>query len=125
VVLILAQRLVRVVCPHCKEEVLPSDSDRLFLEQNGVTVTPELRLYHGKGCARCANTGYSGRQGIYEMLPMTSAIKEGIIKKLSAEGLRHIAIKEGVRTMRDDGIKKALAGLTTLEELARVTRQEA
>lgn len=125
VVLILAQRLVRVVCPHCKEEVLPSESDRLFLEQNDVVVTPELRLYHGKGCSHCANTGYSGRQGIYEMLPMTSAIKEGIIKKLSAEGLRNIALKEGVRTMRDDGIKKALAGLTTLEELARVTRQEA
>jgi general secretion pathway protein E len=123
VVLILAQRLVRMICKHCRHEVPVSESDRLFLEQNGFAADG-AKLYHGSGCAQCANTGYSGRQGIYELLPMTSAIKEGIIKKLSAEGLRQIALAEGVRPMRADGIMKALAGITTLEELARVTRQE-
>ncbi len=123
VVMILAQRLVRMICKHCRHEVPVTESDRLFLTDNGFP-TDDVKLYHGSGCSHCANTGYSGRQGIYEMLPMTSAIKEGIIKKLSAEGLRQIAIGEGVRTMRADGIIKALAGITTLEELARVTRQE-
>ena len=124
VVLIVAQRLVRVICPHCKVAAKPSEPDLHFLAEEGVAPSEELSLYHGTGCTHCGHTGYTGRTGIYELLPMTTAIKEAIIKKLPAEGVRRTAEQEGVRSMRADGIRKVLAGSTTLEELARVTRQE-
>lgn len=124
VVLIVAQRLVRMICPHCREETLPTEADRLFLAEEGVQGHEVTRLFHGKGCHHCGQSGYIGRTGIYELLPMTTGIKEAIIKKLPAEGVRRRAAEEGVRTMRADGIRKVLAGVTTLEELARVTRQE-
>lgn len=124
VALIVAQRLVRVICPHCKERVALTEADRLFLQQEGVAPDEVTHLFHGRGCAHCSQSGYIGRTGIYELLPMSSGIKEAIIRKMPAEGLRRRAADEGVRSMRADGIRKVLAGVTTLEELARVTRQE-
>ncbi len=124
VVLIVAQRLVRMICPHCKEATVPTEADLLFLAEEGVAAEQVPQLFHGRGCSHCGQSGYTGRTGIYELLPMTTAIKEAIIKKLPAEGVRKKALEQGVRTMRADGIRKVLAGLTTLEELARVTRQE-
>ena len=124
VVLIIAQRLVRVICPHCKEATAPTEADRLFMAEEGVDASAVTQLFHGRGCHHCGQSGYIGRSGIYEMLPMSTAIKEAIIKKLPAEGVRRVALQEGVRTMRADGIRKVLDGVTTLEELARVTRQE-
>ncbi|GAB1385609.1 type II secretion system ATPase GspE [Melaminivora sp.] len=124
VVLIVAQRLVRVICPHCKEATTPTEADRLFMAEEGVDARAVTQLFHGRGCHHCGQSGYIGRTGIYEMLPMSTAIKEAIIKKLPAEGVRRVASQEGVRSMRADGIRKVLEGMTTLEELARVTRQE-
>lgn len=124
VVLIVAQRLVRMICPHCKEATPPTEADLLFLAEEGVSADQVPQLFHGRGCSHCGQSGYTGRTGIYELLPMSTAIKEAIIKKLSAEGVRKKAQEQGVRTMRADGIRKVLAGITTLEELARVTRQE-
>ncbi len=124
VVLIIAQRLVRIICPHCKESIKPNEADLLFLSEEGVDPSEVKSLYHGVGCHHCGQSGYIGRTGIYELLPVTPAIKEAIIKKLSAEGVRRCAAQEGVQTMRADGIRKVLAGVTTLEELARVTRQD-
>lgn len=124
VVLIIAQRLVRIICPHCKESVKPNEADLLFLSEEGVDPSEVENLFHGTGCHHCGHSGYIGRTGIYELLPMTPAIKEAVIKKLSAEGVRRCAALEGVQTMRADGIRKVLAGVTTLEELARVTRQD-
>ena len=124
VVLIVAQRLVRMICPHCKVASSPTKADILVLAEEGVQPHEVSQLFHGRGCHHCGQSGYIGRTGIYELLPMTTAIKESIIKKLPAEGVRRRAADEGVRTMRADGIKKVLAGVTTLEELARVTRQE-
>ena len=124
VVLIVAQRLVRIICPHCKEGVVPTEADLLFLAEEGVPAEAVSQLFHGRGCHHCGQSGYIGRTGIYELLPMTTSVKESIIKKLPAEGVRRRAMEEGVRTMRADGIRKVLAGVTTLEELARVTRQE-
>jgi type II secretion system protein E len=124
VVLIVAQRLVRMICPHCKQATPPTEADLLFLAEEGVSAEQVPQLFHGRGCSHCGQSGYTGRTGIYELLPMTTAIKEAIIKKLSAEGVRKKALEQGVRTMRADGIRKVLAGITTLEELARVTRQE-
>jgi type II secretion system protein E len=124
VVLIVAQRLVRMICPHCREETQPSDADLLFLAEEGMQPHEVSQLFHGRGCHHCGQSGYIGRTGIYELLPMTTGIKESIIKKLPAEGVRKRAAEEGVRTMRADGIRKVMTGITTLEELARVTRQE-
>ena len=124
VVLIIAQRLVRIICPHCKEKIRPNEADLIFLSEEGVESSEVEYLYHGLGCHHCGQSGYIGRTGIYELLPMTLAIKEAIIKKLPAEGVRRCAAQEGVQTMRADGIRKVLAGVTTLEELARVTRQD-
>jgi len=124
VLMVLAQRLVRVICPHCKTEITPSELDRLFLESEGVSVGPELRIYKGAGCNHCTHTGYAGRVGIYELLTLNSAVKEAILKKLPAEQIRRVAMAEGGATMRHDGINKVLAGVTTIEELARVTRQD-
>ncbi|MCL2829516.1 MAG: GspE/PulE family protein [Betaproteobacteria bacterium] len=124
VILIVAQRLVRMICSHCREPVEPTEAERIFLHEEGISLSSGQSLYRGRGCPQCANTGYSGRMGIYEMLPMSSGIKEAIIKKLPAEGVRRVALEEGVRTMRGDGLAKTLSGITTLEELARVTRQE-
>lgn len=124
VVLIVAQRLVRMICPHCKEAVAPTDADLLFMQQEGIDTSEVHTLYHGRGCQHCGQSGYIGRTGIYELLPMSGVIKEAIIKKLPAEGLRNVAVQQGVRTMRADGLAKVIAGVTTLEELARVTRKE-
>ncbi len=124
VVLIVAQRLVRVICPHCRQAAAPTEADRLFMAEEGVDGSAVAQLFHGRGCHHCGQSGYIGRTGIYEMLPMSTAIKEAIIKKLPAEGVRRVATQEGVRSMRADGIRKVLDGVTTLEELARVTRQE-
>ena len=121
-VLVLAQRLVRVICTHCKTEVEVTPADRIYLAEEDARFAKVQHLWHGVGCAHCANTGYSGRLGIYEVLPLTSAIKEAILKKLPADQLRAIAQSEGVKTMKTDGFNKALQGLTTIEEIARVTR---
>lgn len=121
-VLVLAQRLVRVICPHCKTEVAVTPADRIYLEEEDASFAGVQHLWHGAGCSHCAHTGYSGRIGIYEILPLTAAIKEGILKKLPADQLRRIALSEGVKTMKADGFSKALRGLTTIEEIARVTR---
>jgi len=124
VLMIQAQRLVRVICPRCKYEASLTDMDKLFLEQEKIEATPDIRLFRGKGCNHCANTGYKGRTGIYELMPLTGKVKEAILKKESAEIIRAVALREGIKPMRVDGLRKAFAGETTLDELARVTRQE-
>ena len=123
VIVIVAQRLVRLVCPHCRVMQAATASESYFLSLHGVDAR-NLSLAHGSGCSHCTHTGYAGRTGIYELLPMSAALKEGVVRKLPSEGLRRIAVDEGVRPMHLDGIRKVLAGTTTLEELARVTRQE-
>lgn len=125
VVLIVAQRLVRLICEECKEEVTPASSDIAMVNQLlGQTSDEPLRLWHGKGCHACAHTGFRGRAGVYEFLPVSNAIKEGILARESAEGIRRIALSEGVRPMVLNGLHMVRTGRTTLEELLRVTRQE-
>lgn len=118
----VAQRLVRKICPVCKEEKTYSVS---ALEQLGAafpagTITPDMVFYEGKGCKTCNNTGYLGRLPIYEIMDGTDAIREAIIARSSAADLKAIAMHEGMTTMLQDGIYKAAQGLTTLEEILRV-----
>ena len=118
----VAQRLVRKICPVCKEEKKYSLS---ALQTLGAAfppkmVTDNMVFYEGKGCKTCNKTGYLGRLPIYEVMDATDAIREAIIARSSAADLRMIARKEGMTTMLEDGIQKALQGFTTLEEILRV-----
>ncbi|WP_374355824.1 GspE/PulE family protein [Chitinimonas sp.] len=123
-VAVLAQRLVRVICQHCRTPRPVDESDRLFLTQEGYDASSVTHLWHGTGCAHCNHTGYSGRQSIYELLPITEPIKSAILRKAPSTEIRRIALEDGVRTMRQAGILKAIAGETTLAELSRVTRED-
>ncbi|MFA4916730.1 MAG: GspE/PulE family protein, partial [Syntrophales bacterium] len=115
-VAIIGQRLVRCICPACKEEMKPGE-DLLGM----VAVKERGRLfYSGKGCSRCYGTGYSGRIGIFEVLPVSSFMASLIAKGADGQALKDRAKEEGMATMMDDGLQKAGAGVTTLEEVVRV-----
>lgn len=117
---IMAQRLVRRVCDNCKEPYTPT-REELF----AVDLKPEnLRgktLYRGRGCKECAHTGFKGRTGIFELLMVDDEICELIVKKASSAAIREAARKTGMRTLRDDGVLKILAGITTIPEVVRIT----
>ncbi len=114
--LVVAQRLARKVCQQCKEPYTPSSEvmQKLRIED------PEVEFYRGKGCPACRKMGYSGRAGIYEMLRVTSTIKELIRLKSSENILRRAATVAGTKTLLEDGISKACSGVTNPDELARV-----
>ena len=120
---ILAQRLVRTLCPHCKEAyiALPELVEEINLRK--FTQDSDITLWHARGCGHCANTGYIGRISILEMLPMTDALRSMVMKHATATELRAEAVREGMLTMYEDGLRKALAGVTTFEEVLRVTRE--
>ena len=116
---VIAQRLVRLICPKCKQSYTPAaDSpERAFL---GLAETQEITLYRGSGCPECGNSGYKGRMSIHEVMPVSSAIRELITQRRSADEIRAAAVQEGMLCMRDDGIAKVLAGRTTVAEVMRV-----
>jgi general secretion pathway protein E len=123
VVGILAQRLVRKLCPHCKE---PYQAVPEVVEQLGIAKLAgrgDVTLYHAKGCQHCSNTGYMGRFCILEMLPMTDPLRTLVMKHATSSELKAEAQREGMVTMYEDGMRKALAGHTTFEEVLRVTRE--
>jgi len=115
---ILAQRLVRVICKECKEKYDPPDALLKDLHIQG-----KAEFYRGKGCNICKGSGYAGRIGIYELLLMSEEIKRMIIARASTDQIRAEAHKEGMRYLRDDGIEKARKGITTIEEVLRVTEE--
>ena len=124
VVGILAQRLVRTLCHKCREAytALPEVVDELGLRK--FTSDRDIRLFHAKGCKECAQTGYLGRISILEMLPMTDPLRTLIMRHATSAELRAEAIKSGMVTMYEDGMRKSLAGVTTFEEVLRVTRED-
>jgi len=119
---IVAQRLIRKICPKCKEEYTPTPEtiDMLGLKEK---VSADVKFSRGKGCPSCNKSGYKGRVGIYEVLRNSPQIQELVLNKGSAEDIRRVAIKEGMRTLRDTAIEKMLSGLTTVEEVVRVTQE--
>jgi general secretion pathway protein E len=123
VVGILAQRLVRKLCPHCKEpyRALPEMVEQLGLHK--FTDAADVTLYRAKGCSQCSNTGYQGRFCILEMLPMTDPLRTLVMKHAQSNELKAEAQREGMVSMYEDGMRKALAGDTTFEEVLRVTRE--
>ena len=118
---ILAQRLVRVVCPNCREKD-PSVGDREELASLGLAGDAEL--YRGKGCEACAFTGYRGRTGVFELLVVDEEIRKLILRGADADELRKAARRGGMRTILEDGAVKVGRGITTLSELFRVTQEE-
>lgn len=114
---IIAQRLARKICADCKEPYVPSPSE---LKNLGLTYKKGYSFFHGQGCQKCNTTGYKGRVGIFEIMVTDGSIKE-LIRTDATEGvLRKEAMAKGMKLLRDDGIDKALAGLTTIEELIRI-----
>ena len=119
-VLIQAQRLVRRICPKCREEI---EADEKILEEAGIpkSTFPEGKIYKGKGCTNCNQTGYKGRIGLYEVMPISPELRSLILKGGSSDDVAEQAAKEGMLTLRDDGIDKVKQGVTTIEELMRET----
>jgi general secretion pathway protein E len=113
---VIAQRLVRVICPHCREEYAP---DR---EYAGIVLPP--KLFRGRGCEKCFNLGSIGRIGIYEMLMLDSEICSMIMQRKPSGLIKEYATAHGMTTLRDDGLAKVAAGITTIEELLRVTQDD-
>lgn len=112
-----AQRLVRTVCPHCREEYMPNEA---MLRDLGLR-PEDGPFYHGAGCPQCGGTGYSGRTAIFEVLPMTDDFSRMVTKGESMQAVYRRALEEGLHTMRQDAAQKIRAGVTTCEEALRVT----
>ena len=115
---VLAQRLVRVICPDCKEETTLTPILRKEMGQLG---KEDIKVYRGKGCKACSNTGFRGRCGIYELLVIDDNIRELVLKKSTAQTICDQARQTGMRTLREDGWDKVIKGITTVEEILRVT----
>lgn len=115
---IIAQRLIRKICPECSETYTPTDEE---LELYDLDPSQIKSLKRGRGCEKCNDTGYKGRIGIFEILEITPAISRLIARKASSDEILVEAKKAGMKIMWEDGINKVLAGVTTLEEVARVT----
>ena len=115
---ILAQRLVRKVCPHCKEQYQPTDEMREFLTLQGFQ---SEAMFRGKGCDKCRKTGYSGRLGIYELLVMDDSLRDMVTRNPDVNHLRKLCRERGLVTLREDGFQKVIKGLTTVDEILRVT----
>ncbi len=120
---VVAQRLVRVICKNCKVEHKPTPEE---LESIGLTPeeTAGHTIYRGTGCAQCFKTGYMDRTGIYEILPVNDHVREQILEKVGANTIKTDAVKTGLRTLRMDGALKVLKGVTTIEEVLRVTQMD-
>ena len=115
---VLAQRLVRVICPECKEEAPLTPTLKLEM---GLLEKENVKVYRGKGCSACSQTGFKGRCGIYELLVIDDSIRELILKKTTAQEICDKGREKGMRTLREDGWDKVIKGVTTVEEILRVT----
>ncbi|MDY6795699.1 MAG: ATPase, T2SS/T4P/T4SS family [Actinomycetota bacterium] len=114
--IIVAQRLVRKLCPRCKEKYVP---DPRTLAGLGLVEADEHVLYKPRGCKYCNQTGYKGRMGIFEVMPMTRELKAMMSLEVTPEEVKDEAVRQGMTTMREDALRKALAGATSLDELER------
>jgi type IV pilus assembly protein PilB len=118
---VIAQRLVRMICRQCREEYPVSQET---LKALGVNKTEQIKLYRGKGCRECKETGYKGRTAVFELFTINEMLRELITKKASSSAIRQEAVKMGMMTLRDNGLKKAQSGFTTFEEVLRATQEE-
>jgi general secretion pathway protein E len=120
---VLAQRLVRKICPHCEESFSLNSED---LQSLGFTFLDreKVELKRGKGCINCRNTGYWGRSGVFEVLTITPPVKKQISQKVDADAIKKKASEDGMTTLRENAIKKMLKGATTYQEVLRITAED-
>ncbi len=119
---VVAQRLARVLCERCKEPYKP-EATELLEAGYPEWLIPEIdQLFHPAGCSACSNTGFRGRAGLYEVMPMSEEIERLTVDRSSADAIRSMAIQQGMMTLRDDGLEKARMGMTSIEEIARVVK---
>ncbi|MEX0742813.1 MAG: ATPase, T2SS/T4P/T4SS family [Actinomycetota bacterium] len=118
---VVAQRLARLLCEKCREPHEPNPEE---LREAGFDASKHAQgqFFRAVGCTACSNTGYRGRFGLYEVMPMTEEIERLTVERASSNAIREVAIEQGMRTLRDDGLEKAAAGLTSIEEIARVVK---
>ncbi len=121
---IVAQRLLRRICPHCKEEYKITDTVYKKLDMKRILPSKDMAFWRGKGCAQCLGSGYAGRVGINEVLDMTTSLRRQVLARAGELALKAEARKEGMATMREDALIKASKGSTTLEEVVRVTAKD-
>ena len=120
---VLAQRLARKLCPHCAEPYTPTCDELLGLhlsEEHARPASTARPSTARRGCARCGQTGYRGRVGVFQLLAMSERLEQLAAEKAPREEIERAAVEEGMRTMWDDGVGKVAAGITSVEELARV-----
>jgi len=128
--LAIAQRLVRTLCPHCKKKVKPNPKVKEMIAKEleavpesvkkKISLSKEIVIYEPQGCKKCKNEGYSGRIALFEVLTMTSQLAEIVLERPSESKIEAEAKRQGMITMKQDGILKALDGVTSLEEVLRV-----
>lgn len=122
----IAQRLVRIICPECKYEDKSAllELKKRIVKELHIKSTDEVKIFRAKGCSKCNLTGFFGRTGIYEIFLLDDTIKDLILKKIPANQVKRIAVSKGMRTLRQDGWLKVIAGITTPEEIMKVTSVE-
>jgi type II secretion system protein E len=122
---LIAQRLVRTICPECKTPLAPKVKEGIADQFKNIDLDiSKVEIYDGKGCSSCRFTGYIGRTGIYEVLTVTESIRELILNRASSQQIMAKAITQGMRTLLQDGLGKVFQGITTYSEVIRVTQQE-
>lgn len=122
---VLAQRLVRQICPHCKEAYTATRESLLRFgfpvsDELGAETGGEITLFRGTGCDHCKGTGYKGRTGVHELMVMSDEIKDKVLEKSPSHILRQLAMKNGMKTLQDDAVQKILMGITSVDEVLRV-----
>ena len=120
---VLAQRLVRALCVHCKEAYAPTPE---LLQSTGLGrfSTPGQAIYKAVGCSQCRDSGYQGRTGIHELLVLDEPMRRAIVAGKDASGLNALAVESGMLSLYHDGLRKVAAGVTSLDELLRVTQDQ-
>jgi general secretion pathway protein E len=118
---VLAQRLVRVLCPECREPYTPTAAE---LAELGLRAKEPVRAHRPKGCHRCHHTGYFGRVGIFELMVLDDELRSLIVQNTDSKSIKRLAVTRGMHTLRQDGARKVLLGTTSIEEIVRATEEE-
>lgn len=118
---VIAQRLVRTLCPHCKEKRLALAEEKKMM---GIETMEEVYLYEPKGCALCNDTGYYGRTGVYEMMPVTPSLRTEIARQVSTDEIRKAAMREGMKTLHSEVVRLVREGVTSYNELLKVSLED-
>jgi type IV pilus assembly protein PilB len=119
---VVAQRLARQLCEKCREAYVPERSELVEAGFPEEKVESIKELFRPTGCPACGNTGYRGRLGLYEVMLMSEEIERLTVERASSDAIRVVAIEQGMETLRDDGLRKAVQGHTSIEEIARVVK---